>query len=259
MQGSNLIIEAHGLVKTYGGFNALRGMSLQVPEGSVFALLGANGAGKTTFIKILMNIIAPTHGLAKVLDTDSRAIGPALLARIGYVSESQLLPGRLRVDEFFRYLRACYEHWDRGIEVTLRRQLELPAERRIGVLSHGMRMKMALACALPFRPRLVILDEPFSGLDALVREELISGFLRRADETTIFLSSHELDEVERLATHVAFIDEGRLLFQGSIASAAAHVEPLLHVDIAQHRKRASLRDVFIAMARGARGHDRGTQ
>lgn len=251
-----MIIEAQDLVKTYRGVDALRGLSLQVPEGSVFALLGANGAGKTTLIKILMNIIRPSSGRAKVLDTDSRAVGPQLLAQIGYVSESQRLPRRLRVEEFFRYLRACYVHWDRGIEAELRRQLQLPAERRIGALSHGMRMKMALACALPFRPKLLILDEPFSGLDALVREELATGFLQRAGETTIFLSSHELDEVERLATHVAFIDAGRLLFQGSIASLSAYAEPLLRANPAPARHRASLRDVFIAMAREARQHDR---
>ncbi len=253
-----MIIEAQDLAKTYGRVDALSGVSLQVPKGSVFALLGANGAGKTTLIKILMNIIGPTSGLARVLDTNSRAIGPAVLAKIGYVSESQLLPSRLRVEEFFRYLRACYVHWDRGIEAALRRELQLPAERRIGALSHGMRMKMALACALPFRPQLLVLDEPFSGLDALVREELINGFVQRADEMTIFLSSHELDEVERLATHVAFIDTGRLLFQGSIASLAAYAEPLLHGASTLDRHRRSLRDIFIAMARGARKHDRGT-
>jgi len=251
-----VIIEAQDLVKTYGSFAALRGLSLQVPAGSVFALLGANGAGKTTLIKILMNIIRPTSGRAMVLDTDARAVGPGLLAKIGYVSESQLLPGRLRVEEFFRYLRACYAQWDRGAEAALRRQLQLPPERRIGALSHGMRMKLALACALPFRPKLLVLDEPFSGLDALVRDELVTGFAQRTDATTIFLSSHELDEVERLATHVAFIDAGRLLFQGSIASLTAHAEPLLHATPAHDRQRASLRDVFIAMARGARERDR---
>jgi ABC-2 type transport system ATP-binding protein len=251
-----VIIEVQDLVKTYRGFDALRGLSLQVPEGSVFALLGANGAGKTTLIKILMNIIRPTSGRAKVLATDSRAIGPSLLAKIGYVSESQLLPSRLRVDEFFHYLRACYVDWDREIEAALRRQLQLPSDRRIAALSHGMRMKLALACALPFRPKLLVLDEPFSGLDALVREELTSGFLQRAEETTIFLSSHELDEVERLATHVAFIDAGRLLFQGSLASLAAYAEPLLQGTPTHHRHPASLRDIFIAMARGARQHER---
>jgi len=253
-----VIIEAHELAKSYGGFAALRGLSLQVPEGSVFALLGANGAGKTTLIKILLNIIGPTSGVVRVLGTDSREMGPALLANIGYVSESQLLPRRLRVEEFFRYLRGCYQHWDRETEAALRRQLQLPAERRIGALSHGMRMKMALACALPFRPRLLILDEPFSGLDALVREELVSGFLQRAQETTIFLSSHELDEVERIATHVAFIDAGQLLFQGSIASLNAHAEPLLQANATPGRQRAALRDVFIAMARRARAPDAAT-
>jgi ABC-2 type transport system ATP-binding protein len=247
-----MIIETRDLWKTYGRFDALRGLNLAVPEGSVFALLGANGAGKTTAIKALLNIIEPTRGNARVLGVDSRAVGPPELAQIGYVSESQLLPARLRVGEFFRYVRACYAHWDRSIEEELLSQFRLPAERRIGALSHGMRLKMALACALPFRPKLLILDEPFSGLDALVRDEIIAGFLQRADEMSILISSHELEEVQRLATHVAFIDSGRLLFQGPVAALREHARSLLLA--AGHRvaEQVSLRDVFTTMARAAR-------
>src|SRR5579863_6589911 len=200
-----MIIETHDLWKTYGRFDALRGLSLAVPQGSVFALLGANGAGKTTAIKALLNIVEPTRGSARVLGVESRAIGPRVLGQIGYVSESQVFPARLRVGEFFRYVRAYYAHWDRSIEDELFSRFRLPAERRIGALSHGMRLKMALACALPFRPKLLILDEPFSGLDALVRDEIIAGFLLRSGEMSILISSHELEEVQRLATHVAFI------------------------------------------------------
>ncbi len=90
-----------------------------------------------------------------------------------------------------------------------------------------MRLKMALACALPFRPKLLILDEPFSGLDALVRDEIIAGFLRRSGEMSILISSHELEEVQRLATHVAFIDAGQLLFQGPVVALREHARPLL--------------------------------
>jgi ABC-2 type transport system ATP-binding protein len=206
------MIRIEDLWKSFGRHDALRGISLHVTEGSAYALIGANGAGKTTSIKILMNILEPTRGQATVLGVDSRRISPRELSQIGYVSENQELPERLTVDEYFAYLRPFYAQWDRGLEASLRGQLRLPAGRRIGALSHGMRMKMTLACALPFRPRLLVLDEPFSGLDPLVRDEFMDGVLGQAGETTILISTHELGEIEGVATHVAFLEEGRLLF-----------------------------------------------
>jgi ABC-2 type transport system ATP-binding protein len=243
-------IETRNLSKTYGRFNALQGLDISIPQGSVFALLGASGAGKTTVIKILLNIIPPTRGRATLLGADSRTIGPEILGKIGYVSENQMLPARMRVDDFFAYLRPCYANWDRTLEIELRDQLALPPERRIGELSHGMRLKMALACALPFHPELLVLDEPLSGLDALARDEIIDGFLRQAGETTILVSSHELDEVERFATHVAFLHDGRLLFQGTAGELAKHARPLFAA--AGLPASESLRDIFVAMVRHAR-------
>lgn len=211
-----MIIRADNLHRTYGRTEALRGLSLSVPEGSTYALIGANGAGKTTTIKVLMNMLAPSRGKAAVLGVDSRCLSPRELAQIGYVSENQILPGRLRVGEFLSFLRPFYATWDVELERSILQRLSLPAERRIRDLSHGMRLKMALASALPFRPRLLVLDEPFSGLDPLIREEFMEQLLHQAGEMTVLISSHELAEIESVTTHVGFIDSGKLLFEESM-------------------------------------------
>lgn len=207
------MIHVEGLWKKFGRFDALRGLSFNVPAGSAFALIGANGAGKTTMIKVLMNILEPTRGSAALLGVDSRKLTPYEFAQIGYVSENQDMPSRLTVGEYVAYLRPFYATWDRELEASIARQLRLPMERKIGNLSHGMRMKMALLCALPYRPKLLVLDEPFSGLDPLVRDEFMEELLGQAGEMTILISSHELGEIDGVATHVAFLDEGKLLFQ----------------------------------------------
>ncbi len=252
------VIETHDLAKSYGNFGALHGLNLTIPEGSVFALVGASGAGKTTTIKILLNMIAPTHGYATVLGFDTRHLQPSVLGQIGYVSESQALPSRLRVRQFFDYLRPCYATWDTQLEHQLRAQLRLPADRRINELSHGMRLKLALACAMAFRPRLLVLDEPFSGLDALTRDEMIREFLREPREMSILISSHELDEVERLVSHVAFLDEGRLLFQGTLDELREHAREISAMSGHPRTGAASgaapsLRAIFVSMVSAARG------
>ena len=211
------MIRIENLWKKFGRFDALRGLSFDVPDGSAFAMIGANGAGKTTTIKVLMNILEPTRGSATLLGVNSRKLSARELAQIGYVSENQGMPSRLTVEEYTTYLRVFYPTWDRDLQATISRQLRLPLDRKIGELSHGMRMKMALMCALPYRPKLLILDEPFSGLDPLVRDEFMEGLLDQAGEMTILISSHELGEIDGVATHVAFLDEGKLLFQESMS------------------------------------------
>ena len=215
------MIHANDIWKKFGRHDAVQGLSFSVPEGSAFALIGANGAGKTTTIKVLMNILEASRGRATVLGVDSRKISPKELSQIGYVSENQDLPARLTVEEYLDYLRPFYSRWDRALEASIRRQLRLPPDRKIGDLSHGMRIKMALACALPFRPKLLILDEPFSGLDPLVRDEFMEGLLDQAGDMTILISSHELGEIDGVATHVAFLDEGKLLFEESMSGLIA--------------------------------------
>lgn len=215
------MIQVQDLRKKFRRFEALRGLSFTVAEGSAFALIGANGAGKTTIIKILTNILEPTSGSATLLGVDSRKLSPRELAQIGYVSENQDMPPRLSVAEYVAYLRPFYSSWDRDLERETLGQLSLPAERKIGDLSHGMRLKMALLCALPYRPRLLILDEPFGGLDPLVRDEFMEGLLSQAGEMTILISSHELGEIDGVATDIGFLDAGKLLFQESMAELNA--------------------------------------
>lgn len=218
-----MMVQATELWKRFGNCDALRGLNLAVPEGSAFALIGANGAGKTTLIKTLMNIMEPSRGSVSVLGVDSRNISPRELARIGYVSENQDMPARLTVIQYLNYLRPFYPTWDSELEQELLRQLRLPLDRKIRDLSHGMRIKLALACALPFRPKLLVLDEPFSGLDPLVRDEFMEGLLQQAGDMTVFISSHELAEIEGVATHIGFLDQGRLVFQESMNELTGRV------------------------------------
>lgn len=210
------MIVANELRKIYGGHDAVEGLTFRVPEGSAFALIGANGAGKTTTIKMLMNILQPSGGDATVLGIDSRKLSAKEFQRIGYVSENQQLPLALTTGEYLDYLRPFYPRWDRALELSLMNDFGLPRNRKIGALSHGMRMKMALATALTFHPELLVLDEPFNGLDALVRDELMEGMMDLAGQMTIFISSHDLSEIDSFATDVAFIDQGKLLFQDSM-------------------------------------------
>jgi len=206
------------LSKVFRRVDALRDLTLEVPEGSVFALVGPNGAGKTTAIKTLLNIHQPTSGRAEVLGVDSRSLGADQLARLGYVSENQQIPGWMTVGYFLSYCREFYPQWRDEDAAELVRLFELPLGRKLRHLSRGMRVKAALASSLAYRPKLIVLDEPFGGLDVLVREQLIESILERTPEATVFLSSHDLTEIESFASHVAYLNEGRLLFAEEMAA-----------------------------------------
>jgi len=208
----NNAIETKALTKRFGKNVAVQSLDLAVPAGSIFAFLGPNGAGKTTTIKSLMNIMAPTEGSSTVLGVDSQKLGPKEFAQIGYVSENQEMPDWMTIKQFLKYCRTMYPTWDDKFCDDLITQFNLPMKQKIKSLSRGMKMKAALISSLAYRPKLLVCDEPFSGLDPLVRDEFITGVLDITEEEnwTIFISSHDIDEVERLADWVGIIDKGVL-------------------------------------------------
>jgi ABC-2 type transport system ATP-binding protein len=206
------IIETHGLSRNYGQTEALRDLNISVPRGSIFGLLGSNGAGKTTTIRLILNRLSPTLGDAQVMGVDSRSLRPMQFEKIGYVSEGLQLPRWMTIRAYLDYCRPFYPSWDRSLEAQLLSRFELPEGRRLGVLSRGMLMKAMLTSVLSFRPKLLVLDEPFSGLDPLVREEFTRGLLEVSvqGDWTVLVSSHDIEEVERLVDHVALLDDGEL-------------------------------------------------
>jgi ABC-2 type transport system ATP-binding protein len=206
------IIEITDLCKKFGRKAAIDGVQLEVPEGSIIAFLGPNGAGKTTTIKCMLNLHTPNRGTVQILGKDSRRLGPQEFEKIGYVSENQELPLWMTVQQYLDFCRPMYPTWDVPFCERMVKSFDLPLSSKIKSLSRGMRMKAALLSSLVYRPRLVILDEPFSGLDPLVREEFIRGLLELTEEEgwTVFISSHDIEEVERLADRVAVIADGRI-------------------------------------------------
>jgi ABC-2 type transport system ATP-binding protein len=215
------VLTIRDLNKRFGKVPVLDALNLDVDEGSVFGLIGPNGAGKTTSIKILMNLIQANSGRAEVLGVDSKKLAPDDLTRIGYVSENQVLPGWMTVGYFLNYLKPFYPKWDDARTGELVKQFNLPLDRKLRNLSRGMLMKTSLVSSLAYHPRLLVLDEPFSGLDPVAREDMIQGLLDSVGETSVLISSHDLADIETFASHVGYLDEGRLKFSEEMTSLTA--------------------------------------
>ena len=207
-------IETFDLTRRFGRTEAVKDLQLRVPAGSMFAILGPNGAGKTTTLKLLMNLVRASRGRATVLGVDTQRLGPKEFQRIGYVSENQRLPEWMTPGQLFDFCRPFYPTWDDGLRQKLESDLSLSTRARLRTLSRGTRMKAALLSSLAYRPDLVVLDEPFTGLDPVVRDELIRGLLGVSGDRplTVLISSHDIDEVERLADWIGFMRGGGIEF-----------------------------------------------
>jgi len=214
------IIETRGLTKSYRWKEAVHDLDIRLTAGRACAFLGRNGAGKTTTIKMLAGLIRPTSGQSFLFGRDSRSLRPEDWQKTGYVSENQELYDWMTGRELIDFTAALYPTWDREFERELIAKLELPLSRRISRCSRGEKVKLALLLAMAFRPRLLILDEPFAGLDPLTRSDFLDSVLEitRQNEWSIFFSAHDIDDVEKLADDVVIIDEGRLQVSESLDS-----------------------------------------
>jgi ABC-2 type transport system ATP-binding protein len=224
------------LSRHFGSKVALDNVSLYVPKGGVFGLVGENGAGKTTLIKHILGLLKAETGTVRVFGLDPVADPEGVLGRIGYLSEQPDLPGWMRVDELIRYTKAFYPKWDSAYAEELRVRFGLNAAQRINTLSKGQMAKAGLLVAQAYRPDLLLLDEPSSGLDPLVRRDILEAVIRTvADEgRTVFFSSHLLEEIERVSDHVAMVHHGKIILSGTLDEIKAHHRRfVLHFEAAQ--------------------------
>jgi ABC-2 type transport system ATP-binding protein len=213
------VIETQDLTKRYRGFEAVRNLSLRVGAGRITGFLGRNGAGKSSTIKMLLGISRASSGSGTLLGgrIDNAAESCESRRHVAYVAEDKQTYGYLTVAEMIAFTRSFYADWNVEAERRLLKQFDLPPQRKVRVLSKGMRTKLALLLALARRSRLLILDEPSEGLDPVSIEELLQALVAAAAEgTTVFFSSHQIAEVERVADHVCIIDRGRLVADTSL-------------------------------------------
>jgi len=222
-------IETRGLTRRFGRLVAVDAIDLRVPMGSVYGFLGRNGAGKTTTIQMLMGLLSPTSGQVRVLGRDPLRQSVAVKREVSYVPERVQMYDWMTVQEIVGFGAGIHPCWDRAAAEELIERFELPRARKVGSLSRGMQGKLALALALASRPRLLILDDPTMGLDAVVRREFIQSIIAVLQETgtTVLLASHIIDDVERVADWIGILDEGGLLVQEPLEQLKARVRRLV--------------------------------
>ena len=210
---SESVVNVSELTRRFGAKTALASVSLSLSRGVVYGLVGANGAGKTTLIKHILGLLRAESGSVRVFGHDPVADPVAVLSKIGYLSEENDLPGWMRVDELIRYSRAFYPAWDDVYAEELRQAFALDGAAKIKSLSKGQKARAGLLIALAYRPELLVLDEPSSGLDPIVRRDILGAVIRTIAEEgrTVLFSSHLLEEVEQVAGHVTMIHQGTIV------------------------------------------------
>ncbi|MHB8637745.1 MAG: ABC transporter ATP-binding protein [Fimbriimonadaceae bacterium] len=233
MEAGTNAVEISNLTRTFGSKRALDNVELTVPAGSVMGLVGENGAGKTTLIKHVMGLLRPQAGTVRVLGEDPIDDPRGVLSRVGYLTEEVDLPAWMRVHELMRYTQSFYGTWDAAYAERLRLEFGLDLGAKLRTLSKGQRARAGLMVALAYRPELLVLDEPSSGLDPIVRRDILGAIIRTiADEgRTVLFSSHLLAEVEQVSDRVAMIRTGRIVFSDTIdAIKESHFRITLRLD-----------------------------
>jgi ABC-2 type transport system ATP-binding protein len=225
---SDAVIAISTLSRRFGAIIALNGVSLSLARGAVYGLVGANGAGKTTLIKHVLGLYRAEAGSVRVFGLNPVADPVGVLSRVGYLSEDNDLPLWMRVDELLRYSRAFYPAWDDAYAEELRRAFGLDTGAQIKTLSRGQKARAGLLVALAHRPELLVLDEPSSGLDPIVRRDILGAVIRTIahEGRTVLFSSHLLDEVEEVADHVTMIHRGTIVMSAPMDEVSTSYQSL---------------------------------
>ncbi len=210
---SESVVDIKGVSRSFGKKIALDEVDLSVPQGSVVGLVGENGAGKTTLLKHVLGLFKARTGTVRVFGKDPVTDPETVLGEIGYLSEVRDLPDWMKIGELMSYTKAFFPSWDDAFAEELREMFELSLDQKVKTLSRGQRARAGLIAAIAHRPQLLVLDEPSSGLDPVVRRDILSAIIRTvADEgRTVLFSSHLLDEVQRVSDHVAMLHLGKML------------------------------------------------
>ncbi|HEU4592979.1 MAG TPA: ABC transporter ATP-binding protein [Steroidobacteraceae bacterium] len=247
------VVDVTGLSRTYGDRKALDGVSFRANPGQVYGLVGSNGAGKTTLLKHLLGLLRATAGTVRVFGLDPVRDPVGVLGRIGYLSEERDLPEWMSIEELMRYTQAYHPTWDAGYARELLETFALDPRKKIKDLSKGMRAQAGLIAAVAHRPQLLILDEPSSGLDVVVRRDILDAVVRAVadDGRTVIFSSHLLDEVERMSDHVTLMHQGRVTLSG-VLDQVRRTYQRSRVRFAEHFDEPPVLDTALMMEGGGR-------
>jgi ABC-2 type transport system ATP-binding protein len=225
---SAIVIEAFSLTKSFAdGFIAVKDLDLTVKRGAVYGLIGRNGSGKTTTLRLLLGLLRPDRGVARILGRDFWQAPHSVREQVAYVSQAQRLPGGMTLEEMCRCHRRFNQRWDPDHARALANQWELPWNRSMGSLSNGEQRKSALLLAFAGRPEVLVLDEPAAGFDSVTRRDLVGQILEattQSDGCTVLLSTHVLGDLERMADHIGILDRGRLALSARLEDLLNHTK-----------------------------------
>jgi ABC-2 type transport system ATP-binding protein len=248
------VVDVNDLSRSFGDKIALDRVSFRATAGQVYGLVGSNGAGKTTLLKHLLGLLRATTGSVRVFGLDPVRDPVGVLSRVGYLSEEHELPEWMRIDELMRYTQAYHPtSWDASYARELLVTFGLDPAKKVKELSKGMRAQAGLIAAVAHRPELLILDEPSSGLDAVVRRDILDAIVRTVadDGRTVIFSSHLLDEVERMSDHVTLIHQGRVALSGVLDDVRGSYQRS-RVHFVDHLDKPPVLDTALAVEGGGR-------
>jgi ABC-2 type transport system ATP-binding protein len=233
MSGEEIVVQATGLRKNYDGLTAVDGLSFEVRRGSIYGLLGPNGSGKTTTLKLLLGLFWPDKGTSEIFGESSKALSWRCRQRIGWLSEEKFPYDNLPLPDLLKFVSAFFENWDWNYARELLKKFEVPADRPLSSLSHGERRKAELLTVLAQKPDLLILDDPAVGLDTIMRREFLWAALEvAADENcTVLFTSHILTDVERVVDTVGLMRKGKMYRSGALDELKARTKRLVFRNI----------------------------